>query len=384
MTSPTVPAAQRLVLMNPGPVLADERVRAALGGPDLCHRESEFAELMGRVRTRVTQVCGGTKEFTSIVLTGSGTSAVEALIASVPPADSGVLAIDNGHYGRRMHDIAVIHRITVHHLELGWGVPIDLASVEAALAADTSLGFVTVVHHETSTGMLNDIAAVARVAHRYGRKVIVDAVSSVGAEPLDIVGDGLDWVAGSANKNLEGMPGLGFVCARHDAFAALGPEPRRTYSLDLHRHYTAQEHAQAPAFTPGVPAFYAFDAALELMLAEGVAARGKRYQALAERLRQGLEDLGLRLLLPPEHRSLGLTAVRLPQGVGYPELHRALRAEGFVIYAAQEQLARDFFRLSTMGRMTEQDIEGFLAALGRFLGTTVERTEHVTADREGK
>ncbi|MER8235562.1 aminotransferase class V-fold PLP-dependent enzyme [Streptomyces sp. NPDC094049] len=384
MTASTGPAARRPVLMNPGPVVTDERVRAALTGPDLCHREVEFAELMGRVRARVTRVCGGTEEFTSVVLTGSGTSAVEAVIASVPPAGSGVLAVDNGHYGRRMHDIARIHGIPVHHLELGWGVPVDLTAVESALSADPSLGFVTVVHHETSTGMLNDVTAVARVAHRYGRQVIVDAVSSIGAEPLDMAADGLDWVAGSANKNLEGMPGLGFVCARRDGFAALEDVPRRGYSLDLHRHHTAQEHAGAPAFTPGVPAFYAFDTALELMLAEGVAARGLRYRALAERLRRGLEDLGLRLLLPPEHRSLGLTAVRLPPGVGYPELHRALRSEGFVIYAAQEQLAREFFRLSTMGRMTERDIDDFLAALGRFLASAADRIHDTTATREGE
>lgn len=362
-------APRRVVLMNPGPVLTDERVRSALTGPDLCHREPEFATLMNRVRSRVTRICGGTGDFTSVVLTGSGTSAVEAAVVSVPPAGAGVLAIDNGHYGRRMRDIAEAHGIPVTPLDAGWGRRVDLDRLERALAADPTLGHVTVVHHETSTGMLNDVVAVARVAHRHRRQVIVDAVSSVGSERLDIAADGLDWVAGSANKSLEAMPGLAFVCARRDAFAALDGGPRRSYSLDLARHFRAQDHAGAPAFTPAVPAFYAFDTALALALEEGVAARGKRYLALAERLRRGLEAAGLRLLLPAEERAVSLTAVRLPEGASYRQLHDALKAEGFVIYAGQEELARDYFRVSTMGQMDERDIDAFHTTLDRFLAS---------------
>ncbi|MFE2164459.1 2-aminoethylphosphonate aminotransferase [Streptomyces sp. NPDC059447] len=360
-------APRRQVLMNPGPVITDDRVRAALAGPDLCHREPEFAELMTRVRRKATEVSGGGAEHTSVVLTGSGTGAVEAAIASVVPADGGILVLDNGHYGERLHDIAVVHGIRVRRLEFGWGVPVDPAVVEEALAADPALTHVGVVHHETSTGMLNDLSAIAGAAHRHGRRVIVDAVSSVGAEHVDLAGDGIDWLVGSANKCLEGMPGLGFVVARRDAFAALAELPRRTYYLDLHRHFKAQELAVAPAFTPGIPAFYAFDLALDLALAEGVRARGERYRGLAERLRSGLDALGLDILLAPEHRAAGLTAIRLPEGLTYRALHAALKAEGFVIYTAQEQLAADHFRLSTMGDMTEQDVVRFLAVLAPVL-----------------
>ncbi|MET9736271.1 aminotransferase class V-fold PLP-dependent enzyme [Streptomyces sp. NPDC006458] len=359
-------APRRVVLMNPGPVLTDKRVRSALAGPDLCHREPEFATLMNRVRSRVTRVCGGTGDFTSVVLTGSGTSAVEAAIVSAPAVGAAVLAIDNGHYGRRMRDIAEAHGIPVTPLEAGWGRRVDLDRLECALAADPSLSHVTVVHHETSTGMLNDVVAVARVAHRHRRQVIVDAVSSVGSEKLNIAADGLDWVAGSANKSLEGMPGVAFVCARRETFAALEGAPR-SYSLDLARHFRAQDHAGAPAFTPAVPAFYAFDTALALALEEGVAARSKRYLALAERLRRGLEAAGLQLLLPAEERAVSLTAVRLPEGASYRQLHDAFKAEGFIIYAGQEELAREYFRVSTMGQMDERDIDAFLATLDRFL-----------------
>ncbi|MEU9081125.1 2-aminoethylphosphonate aminotransferase [Streptomyces sp. NPDC048357] len=360
---PTAPVRRRQVLMNPGPVVTDDRVRTALAGPDLCHREPEFAELMTRVRHKATLVSGGGPDHTSVVLTGSGTGAVEAAIASVVPADGGILVLDNGHYGERLHDIAAVHGIRVRRLEFGWGVPVGLAAVERALADDPALTHVGVVHHETSTGMLNDLPAITAAAHRHGRQVIVDAVSSVGAEHVDLAGDGIDWLVGSANKCLEGMPGLGFVCARRESFAALADRPRRTYYLDLHRHFKAQELALAPAFTPGIPAFYAFDRALDLALAEGVRARGERYRGLAERLRAGLSALGLRILLAPEHRAAGLTAVRLPEGLPYRALHAVFKDEGFVIYTAQEQLAAHHFRLSTMGRMTEEDVDRFLSVL---------------------
>ncbi|MFI8828815.1 pyridoxal-phosphate-dependent aminotransferase family protein [Streptomyces sp. NPDC053431] len=358
-------APPRVVLMNPGPVVADERVRAALGGPDLCHREPEFTALMTRVRDRVTRICGGGPEHTSLVLTGSGTAAVEATIASAVPADGGLLAVDNGHYGERMYEIAGTYGLRRQRLAFGWGTPLDLAAVERALVADPALSHVAVVHHETSTGMLNDIAAVARIAHRHGREVVVDAVSSVGAEDVDVERDGVDWLAGSANKCLEGMPGLSFVTARRAAFARITGRPPRSYSLDLGRHFAAQETARVPAFTPAVPAFYAFDAALELALAEGVAGRAARYGRLAAQLRAGLTDLGFALLLPPEHRAVGLTAVVLPDGISYEQLHGPLKAAGFVIYAAQGALADRHFRLSTLGALTTEDISGFLDALAR-------------------
>ncbi len=223
------------------------------------------------------------------------------------------------------------------------------------------------VQHETSTGMLNDVAAVARIAHEHGRELIVDAVSSVGAELVSLSGDGVDWLCGSANKCLEGAPGLAFVSAGRRAFEQLADRPKRTYYLDLHRHYTAQEKSGLPAFTPGIPACYAFDAALDLALAEGREGRHARYAALAERLRAGLEALGLELLLPPGQRAVGLTALRLPAGTGYEELHRGLRDAGFVIYRAQERLAADHWRLSTMGRITVADIDRFLSVLADIL-----------------
>ncbi|MGW5400098.1 2-aminoethylphosphonate aminotransferase [Streptomyces sp. NPDC003952] len=365
---------RQLVLMNPGPVNTDDRVRAALAGPDLCHREPEFSDLMTRVRHKVVQISGGGTEHTSVVLTGSGTAAVEAIVASAVPEAGGLLILDNGHYGERFCEIASGYGIRSHRLSFGWGVPIDLEQVDAALAADPGLTHVAMVHHETSTGMLNPVAQLTAIAHRHHREVIVDAISSVGAEDILMDRDSIDWLAGSSNKCIEGMPGLGFVCARKTSLEALSSERRRGYYLDLHRHYRAQAGAAAPAFTPGIPAYYAFDQALDLALEEGVDRRHSRYRDLAERLRSGLTSLGLQFLLPAEQQAVALTAIRLPAGVVYDELHAWLKEQGFVIYTAQEQLAPAYFRLSTMGCMTADDVDRFLAALAAFLSK--EAPEH--------
>ncbi|WP_051795679.1 aminotransferase class V-fold PLP-dependent enzyme [Streptomyces sp. NRRL S-87] len=347
---------------HPGPARPGPAVRPAPGEPDPCHPEAGFGDLMTRVREKVAAVCGGGAEHTAVVLTGSGTAAIEAALASAVPADGGVLVIDNGHDGERLHAVLASHGIRSRRLQLGWGAAVDPGLIGRLLAADPTLGHVAVVHHETSTGVLNDVAAVAAVARAHGRRTVVDAVGSVGAEDVDVARDGIDWLVGTADTCLEGVPGLAFVCARREAFEELAGHPRRGFYLDLHRHYRAQEGDRAPAFTPAVPLFHAFEAALDLVLAEGVAARGDRYRALAERLRTGLARLGLGLLAS-DRPAVGLTAVHLPEGMTYERLHEVLKRTGFAIHPCQGPLAEGFFRLPTTGRRGAADVDRLLAVL---------------------
>src|SRR5258708_6921027 len=127
------PNHARTVLMNPGPVMVDERVRQALLAPDTCHRESEFAELLTRVREKITQICRGDQRYTTVVFTGSGTAALEATFSSIVRASDKVLILDNGHYGERLSKIASVHGILHERLEFGWGVEIDLSALNHAL-----------------------------------------------------------------------------------------------------------------------------------------------------------------------------------------------------------------------------------------------------------
>ena len=363
----------RQVLMNPGPVVVDERVREAMRAPDMCHREPEFAELMARVGRKLTRVCGGDDEYASVVFSGSGTAALEAALSSIVPREGKILILDNGHYGDRLARIAAVHGIASQVDRRGWSALLDLAAIDEALRGDPSLTHIGMVHHETSTGMLNPLHEVGKIAARHGRSLMVDAISSLGGEILDMKADHIDWCVGTANKCLEGMPGLSFVCAPREKLEALASVSPRTCYLDLHNQYVATYRLQAPPFTPAVPTYFALDAALDLTLAEGVAARHARYAALAGQLRNGLADLNFRFLLPPEHRSATLTAIYLPDGVSYADLHDELKAHGFVIYAAQETLRQRVFRLANMGQITADDIARFLQTLRRVISNLSER-----------
>ncbi len=354
--------------MNPGPVLVDQRVRDALTGPDLCHREPEFAELMTTVRDKLRIACLGDSQYSSVVFAGSGTAALEAVVSSVVPPAGRLLVLDNGHYGDRIAKIAQVHHIPHVTLEFGWAVPYRLDRLETALAKDPSITHVAMVHHETSTGMLNPLKEVGRLVSRHGRSLIVDAISSLGGEILDVRGDCIDWCISTANKCIESIPGVSFVCAPRAALEALAEVPSRTFYLDLHAHYVAQEVRREPVFTPAVQAMCALDAALDLLLKESVAARNARYRALAQQLREGLEARGFRLMLPAQDRSCLLTVVHLPESLTYAYLHDRLKQCGFVIYAGQGTLSRGFFRLSTMGQITHDDIHAFLQGVDQVQG----------------
>ncbi|MFE7131538.1 pyridoxal-phosphate-dependent aminotransferase family protein [Streptomyces sp. NPDC057638] len=352
----------RVVLLNPGPVNVHDRVRAALAGPDECHREPETQALLGTVAGKITEVCGAAPDsHAAVLLTGSGTAGLEAVVSSVVPAEGRLLVLDNGHYGERLLRIADVHGIDSVRLEFGWAAPLDLGTVGNALAADPGITHVAVVHHETSTGMLNPLRDLGALVARHGRSLIVDAISSLGAEDLDVVRDHIDWCVGTANKCLEGMPGISFVCAPRERLDALADLPARTFYLDLSANYRAQVLQGSPQFTPAVQVLRALDTALDLTLAEGVAARTARYADRAAELRAGLQERGIDLLLPPDQRAGSITNAHLSNGMTYDELHDGLKRRGYVIYATQEKAA-GVFRLANMGQLTAADIAGFFRA----------------------
>ncbi|MFC4035371.1 pyridoxal-phosphate-dependent aminotransferase family protein [Streptomyces polygonati] len=361
---PSLSSSGRLILLNPGPVNVHEDVRAAMASPDQCHREPEAAALMDRVRAKATAVCGGADTDTSVLLAGSGTAALEAALSSVVPQDGRILILDNGHYGERMFRIVSLHGVPYQRLEFGWTRPMDPAEVDRALELDPGITHVGMVHHETSTGMLNPLREIGAVVAARGRSLIVDAISSLGSEQLDMRADHIDWCVGTANKCLEGLPGVSFVCASHENLERLSSVPPRTFYLDLHGHYMSQDRKHAPMFTPAVQVMTAFEVALDLAIDEGVPARGARYAAHAEAIRAAFTEREARFLLPPEHRANSVTTVAVPPHLTYDQLHDGLKAEGYVVYATQDQLA-GWFRVANMGQLGAADVAEFFPAYDR-------------------
>ncbi|MEN2475383.1 2-aminoethylphosphonate aminotransferase [Burkholderia sp. GS2Y] len=346
-----------MLLLNPGPVTLTERVRRSLLQPDLCHRESEFFDLQDEARARLVAAYElDPAEWAAVLMTGSGTAAVESMIAALVPQDGKLLVIENGVYGERITQIATQYGIAHDVLKHEWMQAPDLAEIAARLDAG-GYSHVAVIHHETTTGRLNDLGAIAEVCRSRGVKMLVDGVSSFGAEEIDFAGGDIDAVAATANKCLHGVPGAAFVIVRRSALAKAAS---RTYYLDLGRLAKLQDQRNTP-FTPSVHAYYALVEALrEFDEAGGWRARHAHYKALADQAQVGLAARGMPLVLPEGASSVVLRAYRLPQGVTYETLHDGLKARGFVIYAGQGGLSKELFRISTMGAIQAADVERLL------------------------
>ena len=354
------------VLLNPGPANTSTTVRQALVMPDLCHREPECFEMMRSVRDRLVRLAGGGEAFTAIVLTGSGTAGVEAVLASAVPPSGSLLVVDNGVYGDRMARIARAHRIPVHLISRDVTAPVEPAAVEAALGEHPEISHVALVHHETTTGLLNPLDAVARGVARLGRRLLVDATSSLFGEKLDLTQEGIDFVTASAAKCVQAIPGVAFVLARRSAMEALrGREPRTVY-LDLYSHWTAQEADNTP-FTPAPQLLRALEQALMELEEEGVAGRIERYGENSRILRRGMARLGFEILVPAPARSSILTTFRLPPSVSYEALHDAMKRRGYVIYAGQGTIRTYAFRVSNIGVLTPADMDKVVAAFASCL-----------------
>ena len=354
------------ILLNPGPVNVSPRVQQALLRGDLCHREAEFSDLLRAIRSKLLRAFAP-QDYTSVVISGSGTSAVEAMLSSALPPGKKLLVINNGIYGERMLRMATAHRISSVELRYAWTEPPDIAQIEARLQADPSIGGVALVHHETTTGLLNPVSEVGALTRRLGRVFLLDAVSALAGEELDLAGDQVDLGACTANKCVQGLPGVAFVLVRTSLMEAMQHYPASSLSLHLPVHWAAQERNSVP-FTPSVQAWYALDAALDELLEETVAARIERYRAASQLLRTGFSRLGLRFLLPPERRVNSLTALHLPDTKSYHALHDQLKQRGFVIYEGQDRLQTDIFRVANMGHLSLDDFRRFLHHLEDILG----------------
>ena len=357
----------RPLLLNPGPVTLSPAVRRALAEGDACHREPGFAALTLRVLHALAGVYDGTQDYEAVLLASSGTGAVEAMLASLAPADARTLVVSNGVYGERMAEMLAAHGRPHVRLAGDWLAAPDLAAVERRLRTDPSITHVATVHHETTTGRLNDVAAIGELCRIHGRHLLLDAVSSFGAEDIRFREWALAGLAATANKCLHAPPGAAFVLAERAALA--GPAaPAGTVYLDLRRYHASQRSSGYSPFTPAVNSVAALAVALEeLAAAGGWRARRAAYRERSERVGAALASLGVAPLLEPGASASALRAYRLPTGWTYGRLHDALGAENIVIYAGQGRLGAEVFRIACMGEIGAADLERLEDALRRHL-----------------
>ena len=324
---------RRQLLFNPGPVNLDEGIKENLFNVELCHREPAFDALASRIRARLLGVAGFPADrFEVSLLHGSGTLAVDAALASL--VRGRVVVVNNGLYCQRLlTTLGGFADVELVDHDLGLGGPVDLDRLAAAVR-HIRPGWVAMVHHETTTGVLNPLAEIAALSEDVGARLFVDAVSSLGAHPVDARADVLCF---NSSKCLESLPGIAGVLWRSDL-----PVHHTIPVLDV------GAYARGTPSTPNVQAFVALDIALDLLEAED---RPARYERLARRV-WAVGGTRFELLLDEPQRSHVLTSFRLGDRT-IDELFTRAYERGMVIYPGQAQLRDEIFRVANMGAVID-------------------------------
>jgi len=360
-------------LMSPGPTPVPPEVLAAGAAPVIHHRGPDFRELMLRTLARLREVCRTENDV--LLFTASGSAAFESAVVNLLSPGERVLVATAGEFGDRWCALARAYGADVHELRYSWGEtpqPDDLRSRLDETGADV----VVVVHSETSTGVVADVQALARVGRDAEALVVVDAVSSLGAVPVETDLWGLDVVVAGSQKALMTPPGLSLTTVSGRAWERSKRSTMPRFYFDWARMQAALEGGSTP-FTPAVTLVAALDAALGLLLDEGLDAAFARHAALGRACREGAKAMGLQLFSPDEERSAVVTAILTPDGIDAKELVLELRDRfGMTVAGAHGELGSRMFRIGHIGYYDVLDITTALTAVEALLverGAEIER-----------
>lgn len=356
--------APRYTLLNPGPVMTSARLKAALIHYDVCHRDGGYSAVVRRLREKLRPLFGAGQDHELLLVTGSGTAAMEMAISSTVPAGKKILTVSNGAFGERLGEIAELHGLSHQRLTYAWGHAVEPADVQAALMADPEIAVVAMIQHETSVGLMNPVGAVGRICRERGALLIVDSVSALGAEEVDVVRDQIDVCYSSGNKCLHSVSGVAFLCVSSRVWPKIADVAPRVYYLDLKRYRRYIEELDQTPFTPGVSAFFALETALdELAEQGGVPARREVYRRRNLRIRRVVADLGFASFTNTGRESLTISTLRVPDGLSIEELYARMKDRGFIIYRCKGPLAADHIQIANMGELPDSEIDAFLATL---------------------
>lgn len=352
------------LLLTPGPLSTSESVRQAML-QDWCTWDKDYNEgVVTVIREQLLKLAGLDGEYTTVLLQGSGTYAVEATLScAVRPQDK-LLIVANGAYGKRMGDIARRHGLNHVLASLKETAPVTPEAVRRALEEHPDITHLAMVHCETTTGILNPVEAVARAIRGRGLTFIVDAMSSFGGIPIDIRKLGIDFLVSSANKCIQGVPGFGFVIARRSSLARC-EGGSRSLSLDLYDQWAEMEKGRGKwRFTSPTHVVRAFfQAVKELEDEGGVEARHGRYRENHAALVEGMRRSGFRTLLPDELQSPIITSFLYPEeDFDFQKFYEALKERGFVIYPGKISEAPTF-RIGNIGDVFPDDFRRLAEAV---------------------
>lgn len=361
------------LLLNPGPVQIHPAVRAAMDAPMISHRSPAFEETFARTRAGLHRIftesaledAPTTDSGTTLLLNGTATMGMEAAVANLAGPGDEVLAVVNGKFGRRFARIADRHA-TGTRVEFDWGESIDVDAVAEAIGPDTEL--VTMVHTETSTGLVNPVGAVGELAREADATFVVDAVTTVGGDAFRIDDWNVDVAVTDAQKALAAPPGISATYLSERAQERLDGEGAPFYE-DLEWHLRKAAAEQTP-FTTAVPLVRAMAVAVERILADGIHARIQRHRQYTEAYHAGFGAMGLEPFPEPTGETAyanTMAAIALPEpvrGEGSERFHEALAERNVSVAGGQAHIAGELFRIGAMGELTPADVLRGIEAVG--------------------
>ncbi len=354
---------EELLLMIPGPVPLLPRIREAMSRPMIYHRGEEFGEMYREIVDGLKWIFQTKNDL--FVMSGSGTCAMEAAVGNLLCTDTPAVCIVNGKFGERLVEIGHRYSTNVRAVEFEWGGSIELDAVKAAMD-EVQPQVVTMVHNETSTGILNPAEAIAKLAREYDALFVLDCITSIGGYNVPIDQWGVDIAITGSQKCLGAPPGISAISISDRAWALMeANSSRRPYYMDLIAYRDSYDKFQTP-YTPALPLFFALHEALEVIREEGMVKRIERHRLLADTVRNAIDAMGLSLfpkLNEVSEYSNTVTAVNVPEWLDDASLRAGMRERGVMVAGGQGRLKGRIFRIATMGNITEREVSRTIQAL---------------------
>ncbi|MDD6059543.1 MAG: 2-aminoethylphosphonate aminotransferase [Ruminococcus sp.] len=352
---------KRNILLNPGPSTTTDTVKMAQVVPDICPREKEFGSLMKGLREDLVRIVHGDPDkYTSVLFCGSGTINIDVCINSLLPEGKKALIVNNGAYSTRAAEVCEFYGLPYIDLRFPVDQLPDLAVVEKILRDNPDIALVHTTHNETGTGLLNPIREIGALAHKYDAVFTVDTTSTYAMRPINIEEDNIDFCMASAQKGLMAMTGLSFVVGNRAIIEKSKDYPKRSYYCNLFLQYDFFEKTGEMHFTPPVQTVYSTIQALKEYFAEGEEAKWARHTRVFNAINKGLDELGFRQVIKPEHRAGLVSSAVYPDDPNwnFETVHDYCYERGFTIYPGKISTTNTF-RLCALGAIDEADITDF-------------------------
>ena len=362
-----LPPVKRNILLNPGPATTTDTVKYAQVVPDICPREKEFESIMAELgKDLVRVVHGDLNKYTAVLFCGSGTICIDSCVSSLIPPDKKILIVNNGAYSQRAADVCEYYHIDYVNLRLSMLEPADIHLIQKTLVENPDIAVVYVCYHETGTGILNPISEIGKIAHEHGAVIVVDTISTYAMIPINLETDNLDFIMGSAQKGLMSMTGLSFVIGKTELIEASKEYPTRSYYTNLYMQYDFIKRKGEMHFTPPVQTIYATRQAMKEYWEVGEIEKWNRHQRVWRAICEGVESLGLEMLIPKEYQSRLVVAIKYPENPewNFDKVHDYCYEHGFTIYPGKIS-DMDTFRLCALGTLDVEDINAFFKVFQR-------------------